>query len=94
MADHTQGPWTVFEDEIVAEQTDQHLCTVPLEDGINPTEWQANLRLIAAAPELLDALQEMTRRFEACLIRFGTEPEYAALAVASARSVIAKAEGR
>jgi hypothetical protein len=57
MADHTPGPWTLFDDEIVAERTDRHLCTVPLEDGLDPTEWQANVRLIAAAPELLDALK-------------------------------------
>lgn len=52
---HTPGPWTAFDDEIVADRTDAHIATVALEDGINPTEWQANLHLIAAAPDLFKA---------------------------------------
>ena len=57
MSAHTPGPWAAFDDEIVAHRTDQHIADVPLCDGMNPTEWQANLQLIAAAPELLAALK-------------------------------------
>lgn len=56
---HTPGPWDTFGDEIVARNTDLHIADVALHDGINPTEWQANMRLIAAAPDLLEALRDL-----------------------------------
>lgn len=65
MSDFTPGPWDTFDDEIVCRRDDQHIADVPLCDGINPTEWQANMRLIAAAPDLLAALKEYVEWFGA-----------------------------
>jgi hypothetical protein len=86
----TPGPWEAFDDEIVAARTDVHVADVPLEDGTNPTEWQANLRLIAAAPDLLDALKAFCGDYESTPLQI---PEIQA-AYRHALTVIAKAEGR
>jgi hypothetical protein len=65
MAEHTQGPWTVDVAsrgrclEIVTENTVPHIRIA----GIRSTsdeDW-ANARLIAAAPKLLAACQELLR---------------------------------
>jgi hypothetical protein len=55
MSAHTPGPWEAVDDEIVALNSDINIADVRLYDGINPNEWQANMRLIAAAPDLLAA---------------------------------------
>ncbi len=89
---HTPGPWFVFDDEIVAEHSDTHVADVALMDGFNPTEWQANMRLIAAAPELLDAARLAVDAIEQTRDEFGLKlaAEKASLAL---RAAIAKAEG-
>lgn len=56
---YTEGPWRAENDEILGDDGDTFIATVPLHGGMNPTEWQANLRLIAAAPDLLAALKAM-----------------------------------
>jgi hypothetical protein len=48
----TPGPWFAFDDEIVAERGDTHIAQATLYDSTNPTEWQANLHLLAAAPDM------------------------------------------
>ena len=55
---------------------------------------EANARLIAAAPELLEHLKDMVRRFEGCLITHGTDKEFAQSATAHARAAIQKAIGQ
>ncbi len=52
-----------------------------------------NARLIAAAPELLKALDETVTRFERCMVHAGSDPTYAHEATRDARSAIAKARG-
>src|SRR3990167_7770742 len=52
-----------------------------------------NARLIAAAPELYSELENIVERFERCMIRAGSDPEFAAEAVKSARAALAKATG-
>ena len=47
----------------------------------------------AIVSELLSELKRIVNGFERCMIYSGTDPEFAALAVASARAVIAKVEG-
>jgi hypothetical protein len=71
---------------ILASENDG-ICEVPLFDGMSPDEWQANLRLIAAAPELLAALQE--------LVGYSDEVSFTGMAVAlkRARAAIAIATG-
>ena len=67
---HTKGPWATDEDDhdaphqnIKVKAGKHHtVCTVWIDDApvrdFNSAQ-QANARLIAAAPELLEALQEM-----------------------------------
>jgi len=50
-------------------------------------------RLIAAAPALYEALARMTDKFYRALIRTGTDPEYADIAVEDARAALALARG-
>ena len=56
-------------------------------DGITLDECAANARLIAAAPDLLDALK-------ACLDQLEYEPKRYAALLNRAYNVVAKAEGR
>jgi len=101
VSEHTPGPWSAFDDEVVADRTDLHVCTVALEDGINPTEWQANLRLIAAAPDLLACLRRVCGMYGAYSRRLApllAEDEGTVWTFERANSLaleaIAKAEGR
>jgi len=59
---HTQGPWKNEGYGIYARE--KYLASVysPITDGLLPTEQEAraNARLIAAAPDLLAALQSLT----------------------------------
>ena len=56
-------------------------------------EWQANARLIAAAPELLQALRDLVDDYEA-ILGDGLTAETAPAELRTARAAIAKAEGR
>ena len=56
---HTQGPWEAVNEEIISPNSDANIADVYLHDGISPSEWQGNRRLIAAAPEMLDALHRI-----------------------------------
>jgi hypothetical protein len=90
---HTPGPWSVFDDEIVADRTDRHVCTVDLEDGIHPSEWQANQRLIAAAPELLLVARAAFHALKS--YQYGNvAPDLAAECCDAIAAALAKAEGR
>lgn len=52
---HTKGPWMDKEGQIYPETTGKTLALIPYFDKSNDEE-NANARLIAAAPELLEAL--------------------------------------
>lgn len=60
-AKHTPGPWiyAIPGDSFVASDNGL-ICRRPAVSGGGsaPSNWDANARLIAAAPELLDALQQ------------------------------------
>lgn len=97
---HTPGPWTLLDDQTFSTLGDKRVAGA---NKISPAivfgglgeETEANARLIAAAPELLEALKEVTdwlasqRDFE---LNNALPEEYAA--VENARAVIAKAEAR
>ncbi|MBK8225401.1 MAG: hypothetical protein IPK73_30675 [Candidatus Obscuribacter sp.] len=56
---HTPGPWSAHAQEIIG-NTGELIATIELTDGMDPGESYANARLIAAAPELLEALEGMS----------------------------------
>ena len=93
---HTPGPWVIDDDGEVTLITvpggdsgvDNDVAEVYGGNGNDPQEQQANARLIAAAPDLLEALQAMN------------VPDYPLADVPAnrkwilAQRAIAKAEGR
>ena len=97
-AKHTPGPWVV-------RTIDQSLATVETQDGeyiicnaaqLRWDDWKtehaerkANARLIAAAPELLEALQRLSAQCERLRMAWQLESD----AERNARVVIAKAIG-
>lgn len=63
MNTHTKGPWGTFQDtdgtNVVycnGDSIQRHVCYTS-EGGVSDDEAEANARLIAAAPELLEALK-------------------------------------
>ena len=91
MTQHTPGPWnndTHPWDVLADGKRTTPIATVHVEvDGGN--EARANARLIAAAPELLEALKSLVGRFEGCTSHCGS-PELNAFR--NANAAIAKAE--
>ena len=88
---HTPGPWRVTTAKVMAENG-RAICLIEnrkLHEGFQ--ESSANARIIAAAPDLLDALQRFVTACDAYL----PEPTHQAFCglFASARAAIAKATG-
>lgn len=89
MSAHTPGPWTIIQlpsadYRIDAKQGPIHVCPA-IAHGLD------DARLIAAAPDLLEALQNLVPRFHSSIVHSGTDPEFADLAVEHARAAIVKA---
>jgi hypothetical protein len=62
---HTPGPWTYKDDfELVVVPKNDPQADAICEITGNPSEQFANARLIAAAPELLEALQNLVQFVE------------------------------
>jgi hypothetical protein len=86
--EHTEGPWVRNGIQVHAENAHEtFICDVF--DGLGYAEARANADLIAAAPQLLEALEELM-----CLYatRIGTGSNHI-LGCAKAREAIAKATG-
>jgi hypothetical protein len=92
-AKHTPGPWLTDRNNVHTGQiaTIHHCLNNDwvevwtdkwAETGLGEAEQEANARLIAAAPELLEALQALL-----------AESVYESMATATARAAIAKATG-
>ena len=83
MADkHTPGPWKIGTPPPNGEQTvgtDQGLMVAVATTGVG-VKTKANAHLIAAAPELLDVLEELVAEFGVCGL---TEKARAAIAKAT-----------
>ncbi len=106
MKKHAPGPW-IF-DEVRTDcgrafrigsgemlKAGKGCCIIYDDYPGNPeNERKANARLIAAAPELLEELKFLRKRFHAALVATGTDPEFADIAVSATDATIAKAEGR
>lgn len=99
MSQNTQGPWYAvwngyFWDIQLSDELHAHsFASIHNNDslGIGQEEAETNARLIAAAPELLEALQRITT--EAKLDGLDKQPGWDCW-VSLADKVIAKAEGR
>lgn len=107
-ATHTQGPWSVCYDHPDDECRESiayirpsapvdgfweanEIATVYACDGSD--ERKANVRLLAAAPELLEALYAALPFVEDLQQDDGYKPGYVAATLATLRAAIAKAEG-
>jgi len=77
---HTPGPWTVESDGTTLVMDGQIVATAIAPDGARIDEQRANARLIAAAPDLLVALQAVLRVADRATVEFD-----------AARAAIAKA---
>lgn len=94
---HTPGPWIPVQlaTNIVQIQPEGEpvdgmvICTVESHWDVMPAGRVKDVKLIAAAPELLEALREMVAQFHAYGIPGGRQN-----AVTQARAAIAKAEGK
>ena len=75
---HTPGPWRLAWGKIV-DQSDKAVCL------LTPRKGAMNANIIAAAPDMLDALQRIESSLE-------HEPEIYADILSVARNAIAKAE--
>lgn len=63
MNKHTPGPWNRIKGDRNVYSAAGTVCKTPaiLGGGSAATNWEANARLIAAAPDLLEALEELER---------------------------------
>jgi hypothetical protein len=102
---HTPGPWVVIPrgessgksvgtiEPKPQTMTSVNYWTVAEVNGLRD-EWEANLCLIAAAPELLEALQECKQLLDMVLCVSGGLPPEANGPAAKALAAIAKATGQ
>jgi hypothetical protein len=97
MSKHTPGPWKVSHEAngqwtIFAENYD--VTSIPDDpDYGRPSEDPANARLIAAAPEMLEALKQVVQDCR-CSVKERFSGHLVDCSVPHALNVIAKAEGR
>lgn len=93
MGEHTPGPWTLDEDAITDSDGDRWIC-----QGFDKCEglfenWEANARLIAAAPQLLGALESFKREISRRFANDNDMTPETRRVVMKARAAIAAAKG-
>jgi len=84
----TPGDWSTGPAWIVKSDDGNHICDCSLSYIIGPHQQEANARLIAAAPELLEALQNL---LDYCESTSNGEPGWPRDAPEKAKAAIAKA---
>ena len=91
---YTPGPWEVDPKAQCRIREIQNLDTVATTgcDGSHRDEWEANARLIAAAPDLLAALKDLIADVENVDSEANDWSQQ--VCVMNARAAIARAEGR
>jgi hypothetical protein len=84
---HTPGPWVAIDHEIFADNQSRNIADVWISfANIEDEEAKANARLIAAAPDLLEALEAFAE--------YAEKGTWGSLdPVTQARAAIAKAKG-
>lgn len=90
MGKHTPGPWDRVGTLVYALNEDgfNRFCALVQDAHTAKQELEANARLIAAAPELLEALEQFVAWVDA-----PCESAFSDSQLASARAAIAKAKG-
>ena len=89
-AKHTPGPW-LADGASVYEERDDFSVICNFWSSSLP-EWEANARLIAAAPDLLEALEQLVIEYDDVELA-NAEPSSLTAAFNAARAAIAKAKG-
>ncbi len=94
---HTPGPWRVQNGSVYALAPDGSFGSLPVAhmdrdpgNGTRPVERDANARLIAAAPEMVEALRGALEVLDGRANDFSSKSE----ACKACRAAIRKAEGR
>lgn len=90
---HTPGPWKITSEEFVDDAKGGPVARIYSRQTRPADELKANAALIAAAPEMLEALNGLLEAILKCEAPVGGKRETLA-AVDAARAAIAKAEGR
>lgn len=98
---HTPGPWNACHGEIFSFDNDARIAQVfsgqdsqrLLNKAIKSVEADCNARLIAAAPDLLTAVESLMEQVEQMRGLFVDEDNAIADALADGRDAIAKAKG-
>ncbi|RTW54554.1 hypothetical protein [Pseudomonas aeruginosa] len=95
---HTPGPWEIerYSDGLIqivggiraVSDHEEHVTTVV--EAVTRGD-EANARLIAAAPELLDALEDAVNRLTSSLILLKCDDDFIKKETAKARAAISKA---
>ena len=96
MIKHTPGPWNRIKGDRNVYSAAGTVCKTPaiLGGGSAATNWEANARLIAAAPDLLEALEDALSDYDAWMKDADVTPNESLLAWTNkARSAIARARG-
>lgn len=93
---YTPGPWDYWSgynpvDELEAQITTEDGDIVIASYNRQIPEGEANAKLLAAAPELLEALEVAANRLNSCLILLECDDDFIAKETAQARAAIAKA---
>lgn len=103
MSKHTPGPWTAYDNAaygtaiMAGSATGQYVASVQKYVGLSLETYQANARLIAAAPDMLEALKLYDAVMTEAWGEFDALPdEYSARrrCWTAIRAAIAQAEGR
>lgn len=96
---HTPGPWldeSAGSDAMVrtCANADRAMMIDCTRSGNTPTEDKSNARLIAAAPDLLAALERMTDAYDSLLRAYEKPHGWGFLESQLARETIARAKGQ
>ena len=106
MSGHTKGPWTIVDDSGNIYGQRRFICSAngsntkaSMLDEVHNAENWANAHLIAAAPDMYEALKHLQNEFRGCIsafdieIRAATNVDCILHQLEKAAAAIAKAEG-
>ena len=96
---HTSGPWKLRSDALIVGNNDVNMSIAiaydksSAADGVSREEMEANARLIAAAPDMLEALETLTAIVGLTAIKYENQKEMLQEAYNIAIAAIKKAKG-